>query len=145
MQLFTDHISDVNLYSQSRNTKKPPELHENILMAVVTPAKEMKSNSKLTTLSFLYTQTINSPSCSLAWWWHINFMEREQKTEENKLFLEGCQRCRFADQRCGLVSPKCQIITLHKGCSSSCRLELSGQKLFMIPGTAEVLQDLSAA
>lgn len=50
----------------SGDTKNPPELHENILMAVVTPAKEMKSNSKQTTLSFLYTQTINSPSCSPA-------------------------------------------------------------------------------
>lgn len=51
---------------QETDTKNPPELHENILMAVVTPAKEMKSHSKQATLSFLYTQTINSPSCSLA-------------------------------------------------------------------------------
>lgn len=64
-------------YDGKGDTKKPPELHENILMAVVTPAKEMKSNSKQTTLSFLYTQTINSPSCILAWWCHIYFLERK--------------------------------------------------------------------
>lgn len=73
------------------------------------------------------------------------FMEKEQKTEENKLFLKGCKKHLFADQRCRLVSPKSHINTLHKGCSSSCRLGLSDQKLFMIPDTAEVLQDLSAA
>lgn len=53
-----------------------------------------------------------------------------------------------AGQRSGLVSPKSQINTLHKGPSPSCRLGLTDQKLSMqlvIPATAEVLQDQNAA
>lgn len=87
-------------------------------------------NSEQTTLSFLYTQTINSPSRSLAWWCHICFTDREQKTEENKLFVRCHQRNLSAVQRSGLVSPKSQINTPHKGASSSCRLGTNWSEAF---------------
>ena len=87
-------------------------------------------NSEHATLSVLYTHTINSPSRSLAWWCHIYFIDREQKTEENKLFVKGHQRNLVPEQRSGLISPKSQINTLHKGPYSSCRLGTNWSEAF---------------
>lgn len=78
-------------------------------------------NSEHTTLFLLYTQTINSPSRSSAWWCHIYSTDRQ--------LVKGHQR-NLAEQSSRLGSPESQVNALCRSPFSSCRLG-TDQKLSM--------------
>lgn len=84
-----------------------------------------------------YPFSTHRPLILLAAVWHdddISILWKGNKRQKKINYFLKAARDIFL-QRCGLVSPKSHINTLHKGCSSSCRLGLCDQKFSMTAGT----------